>query len=128
MTLHIGTMEIEVVRTGTQAKFYARAGIYRLETACELESLEQLAANLAQEAMAWRRERNTIPTDLYAVLGVEHDASLDEIRESYRRLARQYHPDMSSGETGAAMTQINKAYETLSDDNTRQTYDATLTS
>lgn len=63
-------------------------------------------------------------TDHYAVLGVGRNASADEIRSAYRKLARQYHPDVSS-EDGAAerFKEITQAYEILSDPEKRQRFD-----
>lgn len=53
--------------------------------------------------------------DPYKVLGVSPDASDDEIKQAYRRLARQYHPDRNPGDQEAArkMQQINAAYEQI---------------
>lgn len=53
--------------------------------------------------------------DPYKVLGVSPDASDEEIKQAYRRLARQYHPDRNPGDQEAArkMQQINAAYEQI---------------
>lgn len=53
--------------------------------------------------------------DPYKVLGVSPDASDEEIKQAYRRLAKQYHPDRNPGDTEAAkkMQQINAAYEQI---------------
>ncbi len=63
--------------------------------------------------------------DYYAVLGVERNASEKDIKKAYRRLARQYHPDVNPGDTEAEekFKQINEAYEVLSDAQKRQKYD-----
>lgn len=62
--------------------------------------------------------------DYYEVLGVSRNASKDEIRKSYRRLAREYHPDINKDE-GAEdrFKEINEAYEVLGDDEQRRIYD-----
>ena len=61
---------------------------------------------------------------LYDTLGVSKDASSDEIKKAYRRLARKYHPDINK-EAGAEekFKEINAAYEILSDENKRKQYD-----
>ena len=63
--------------------------------------------------------------DYYEVLGVNRNASLEEIKKSYRRLARQYHPDANPGnkDTVEKFKEINEAYQVLSDTEKRTTYD-----
>jgi molecular chaperone DnaJ len=65
--------------------------------------------------------------DFYIVLGLARDASIDEIKRAYRRLARKFHPDINPGDRMAAsqFRQIAEAYETLSDPERRRRYDAT---
>jgi curved DNA-binding protein len=62
--------------------------------------------------------------DYYASLEVERDASDEEIKRAYRRLARKYHPDVAK-EEGAEdkFKEISEAYQTLSDAEKRQAYD-----
>ena len=62
--------------------------------------------------------------DYYASLGVERDASADDIKKAYRKLARKYHPDVAK-EEGAEerFKEISEAYQTLSDPEKRQAYD-----
>ncbi|GAA8163812.1 DnaJ family protein [Helicobacter pylori] len=61
---------------------------------------------------------------LYQTLNVSENASQDEIKKSYRRLARQYHPDLNKiKEAEEKFKEINAAYEILSDEEKRRQYD-----
>jgi len=62
--------------------------------------------------------------DLYEILGVPRDASQEEIKKAYRRLAREHHPDVSqSHDAEERFKEIAAAYEILSDPQKRQQYD-----
>ncbi len=63
--------------------------------------------------------------DYYEVLGVPRGASEEEIKKAFRRLARQYHPDMNPGDKGAEekFKEIGEAYSVLSDAEKRSRYD-----
>lgn len=64
--------------------------------------------------------------DYYDTLGVKKDATADEIKRAYRRLAHQHHPDKVSGDKAAAeakFKEINEAYQVLSDPEKRARYD-----
>jgi molecular chaperone DnaJ len=62
--------------------------------------------------------------DYYEVLGVARNASPDEIRRAFRRLARQYHPDVNrDASAGERFKEINEAYEVLSNAEKRRHYD-----
>src|SRR5947209_8800117 len=63
-------------------------------------------------------------TDYYEVLGVSRDADQDAIRRAYRKLARQYHPDLNSdSDAEERFKQLGEAYEVLSDAEKRARYD-----
>jgi molecular chaperone DnaJ len=64
--------------------------------------------------------------DLYELLGIARGATLVEIKRSYKRLARKYHPDINPGDNAAEarFKEITRAYETLSDPERRLRYDA----
>ena len=62
--------------------------------------------------------------DFYEVLGLTRNASADEIKRAYRKLAMEYHPDRnSSGDATERFKEINRAYEVLSDADKRVAYD-----
>ena len=63
--------------------------------------------------------------DYYKVLGVEKTATEKEIKQAFRRLARQHHPDVNPNDPKAEerFKEINEAYEVLSDPEKRRKYD-----
>ncbi|WP_409341373.1 molecular chaperone DnaJ [Paenibacillus sp. MBLB4367] len=62
--------------------------------------------------------------DYYEVLGVGKDASGEDVKKAYRKLARQYHPDVNkASDAEAKFKEVQEAYEVLNDDQKRATYD-----
>jgi molecular chaperone DnaJ len=68
---------------------------------------------------------STSKQDFYEVLGVSRDAKADEIRKSYRKLARKHHPDLNPGDKASEerFKKVQEAYDVLSDSKKRQVYD-----
>jgi molecular chaperone DnaJ len=69
--------------------------------------------------------KDYLEKDFYKTLGVSKGASADEIKKSYRKLARKYHPDANEGDpkAEARFKEISEAYTVLSDDKRRKEYD-----
>lgn len=85
--------------------------------------------NLASLLFCIRKQKaynpHTMATtkDYYKVLGVEKNASKDDIKKAFRKLAHKYHPDKSGGDE-AKFKEVSEAYAVLSDDKKRREYDA----
>ena len=62
-------------------------------------------------------------TDYYKILGVDHNASDDEIRKAYRKMSRKYHPDIAGAEFEDKFKEVNAAYDVLSNPEKRRMVD-----
>jgi molecular chaperone DnaJ len=67
--------------------------------------------------------------DYYATLGVARDASAEDLKKAYRKLAMQHHPDRNPGDkqAEAKFKEVNEAYDVLKDDQKRAAYDRSAT-
>src|SRR3954449_463899 len=70
-------------------------------------------------------QRDWMEKDYYAILGVQSNASKEEIKKAYRKLAQQYHPDANKGDASAEarFKEISEAHSILSHDDKRREYD-----
>ena len=101
-------------RTGQGARERADTG--------ERQRSEQRGGDKGQSG---QRERVDASVDYYAVLGVSSSASAEAIKEAYRRLIKQYHPDLNPGSQEALdkTKGLNRAYDVLSNSERRREYD-----
>jgi len=73
-------------------------------------------------------QKDWLEKDYYEVLGLKKDASDEQIKKAFRKLARQYHPDQNkSAQAEKRFKEITEAHDTLSDSKTRQEYDQVRT-
>ena len=69
-------------------------------------------------------QKDWLEKDYYAVLGLKKDATDDQIKKAFRKLARQYHPDQNKGpEAEEKFKEITEAHDVLADPKTRKEYD-----
>ena len=59
----------------------------------------------------------------YDVIGVSNDATPEEIKKNFREIAKKIHPDKTKEDSEEEMAELNKAYEVLSDKESREKYD-----
>lgn len=75
-------------------------------------------------AIKFKRKEVKMSSSLYEILGVNSDATQDEIKKAYRKLARKYHPDVNKDDGAEEkFKEINGAYEVLGDETKRKQYD-----
>ncbi len=76
--------------------------------------------------MGKRKRNNSAPLkDFYAILGVAHNAGLKEIRQAFRKLAQDMHPDRNpSPDAKAKFQELGEAYKVLKSEENRNDYDA----
>src|SRR5262245_25002873 len=79
----------------------------------------------ASPPLTTRSGKPPMPRDPYEVLAVKRDGSDDEIKKSYRRLARQFHPDRNPGDKQAEtrFKEVQDAYDIVGDKDKRAQYD-----
>mmetsp|Transcript_16483 Transcript_16483/g.45438 ORF Transcript_16483/g.45438 Transcript_16483/m.45438 type:complete len:220 (+) Transcript_16483:180-839(+) len=74
-----------------------------------------------------QRQRQRRQQDYYHVLGIDQNASRDDVKTAFRRLVKRFHPDANlNTDTTQQFQAINKAYETLSDPTKRRQYNAQM--
>ena len=79
--------------------------------------------NSRQEREFREEASNQNLPNYYEILGIKSDATPDEIKKNFRELAKKTHPDKTKEDSEQKMIRINKAYEVLSDEESREKYD-----
>ena len=99
---------------------------YHSDWGDETTNDEKERAKKIDEEFKEQIEDSGLP-NYYKILGVERDATKEEIKKQYRKLAKEIHPDRTKdASTEDEMTEINKAYEVLSDEAKKERYDKFL--
>lgn len=127
----IHTKTLQVIYLGKSKLQPSGEAIHNGTTGEQLQETGQMIWDVViaeQEMRRWFHADNTVSSSsLYGVLGLAQTATVDEIKSGFRRMARQWHPDVCHEDNAQEMfMRINKAYETLSDPKTRVRYDAGL--
>ena len=99
---------------------------YHSEWGDEALSEEKKRAKQYDDEFREQLEDSGLP-DYYKILGLSRDATKEEIKKQYRKLAKEVHPDKTKLQSSEeVMTEINKAYEVLSDEEKKERYDKFL--
>src|SRR5262245_1443595 len=119
-----GTRYAELKRRAQALQAY-NVHLVGVQAGADLRVTSGSACRSGMPAPGWERWRDAMAVeykDYYAVLGVKRDASQDDIRKAYRKLARQHHPDVNPNNKAAEETfkEVNEAYEVLSDPEKRK--------
>lgn len=114
-------------RTGFKVIFFTRR-LRRLLLPATSELILRKPSLLSVEVSSWRNggDGPMLTRDYYIILGVSSSETSAGIREAFRKLAKQYHPDRGGPEATQRFQEIAQAYEVLSDPEQRRTYDQTL--
>ena len=96
---------------------------YHSDWSDDYEELGEKSSNEYDEE--FRKARENLP-NYYEILGISQNATQDEIKQKYRKLAKEIHPDKSKKNSEEQMSEINKAYEILSNKERRERYDKFL--
>jgi len=96
---------------------------YHSDWSDDYEELGMRKNTIEEKEFREMKANNTLP-NYYKILEVSQKATQKEIKEQYRKLAKKLHPDKTkSSQTEDMMMEINKAYEILSDEESREKYD-----
>ncbi|KAJ8899324.1 hypothetical protein K2173_018298 [Erythroxylum novogranatense] len=135
-------MSCKIVSAGNHSSFHTKPNLHTPKTFLAPCSHLTFNTHLPRQSLSLRTQfRSTrnpvikaavsdlnVTTDsLYDLLGISETGTLSDIKHAYRQLARKYHPDVSPPDRTEEYTkkfiQVQEAYETLSDPNTRALYD-----
>lgn len=90
-----------------------------------VRKVDIITVKVKESQSGWLGGINMKFRDYYELLGVKKDASQEEIKKTYRKLAKKYHPDANPGDKSAEekFKEINEAYEVLGNEDKRKKYD-----